>query len=121
MELPAPRALQYRTAALSLLVVAALGAFRVAVTWLPSLVGPLTLPLLVAFLIFNLGYGWAGTKVRFDTPGAKVGAAAVALNLATFVLPPVSSIFWSAVSLSAVGLAFVGAGLLLRDASLAPS
>lgn len=121
MQLPEPRALQYRTAAISLIIVAALGAFRVAITWVHSLIGPLTLPLLVAFLIFNAGYVWTGTKVRFETTGAKLGAAAVALNLATMVLPPVSPIFWSAVSLCGVALAFVGAALLFKDANRAPA
>lgn len=93
MQLPEPRALQYRTAALSLILIAALGAFRVAITWLHSLIGPLTLPLLFAFLIFNAGYVWAGTKIRFETTGAKLGAFAVALNLLTMVLPPVSPLF----------------------------
>ena len=79
------------------------------------------MPLLVAFLIFNVGHVWTGTKIRFDTRGAKFGATAVALNLATLVLPPVSPIFWSAVSLCAVVLAFVGAGLLFKDASRAPA
>ena len=121
MELPEPRALQLRTAAMSLLVIAALGAFRVALIWQHSLIGPLTLPLLIAFLLFNIGYLWAGTKVRFDRTGAKLGAAAVALGLSTILLPTASPILWSAVSLTAAALALVGAGLLFGDASGAPA
>jgi hypothetical protein len=121
MQLPEPRELQYRTAAISLIVIAALGAFRVALTWLNSLIGPLTLPLLIAFLIFNVGYVWAGTKVRFETTGAKLGGFAVVLNLATMVLPPVSPLFWASVSVIAAALAVIGAAFLLKDASGAPA
>jgi len=121
MQLPEPKALQYRTAAISLAVIAALGVFRVALTWQYALIGPLTLPLLIAFLVFNAGHVWAGTKVRFETVGAKLGAAAVALNLLTMVLPPISPLFWSSVSLCAVALALAGAGLLFKDASRAPA
>ena len=116
MDLPEPRAAQYRTAAMSLIVVAALGAFRVAITWIDPLIGPLTVPLLVAFVIFNAGHVWAGTKVRYATTGAKLGASAVALNFLTIVLPPVSPLFWAAVSSIAVALALAGAVFLLKDA-----
>lgn len=120
MQLLEPRALQYRTAAISLFVIAALGAFRLAITWLHSLAGPLTLPLLIAFLIFNAGYVWTGTRIRFETTGARLGALAVALNLLTMVFP-VSPLFWTAVSSVAAALALVGAGFLLKDASRAPA
>jgi hypothetical protein len=89
-----------------------MGAFAHQTTYLAAL---------IAFLLFNIGYGWAGTRVHFETRGAKFGAAAVALNLATMVLPPISPVFWSAVSLCGVTLALVGAALLFKEARRAPA
>lgn len=104
---------------MSLLIIAATGAYRVAATWAVALVGPLTIPILVTFLIFNIGYVWASANERFATLGAKLGSASVILNLLTLIGPQVSNVLWVALSGTAVVLVLLGAVLLLREATRA--
>jgi hypothetical protein len=87
----------------------------IAVTWVDSLDGPLLLPLVVAYFLFNVGFVFAAVIGGLQTKGGRLGAAAVSLNFAAMLLSDVT-VIWTALSAGAALGAVVAAYLLLNDA-----
>jgi hypothetical protein len=110
-----PSAQQYRAGAAALVIVALLTVAMIVVAREDSLDGPLLLPLVMAYFLFNAGFVFAAIKGGLQTKGGRLGAAAVSLNLAAILLSEVS-VVWTALSAGAALAAVVAAYLLLNDA-----
>lgn len=110
-----PSAQQYRAAAAALVIIATLTACIIAVAWVDTLDGPLLLPLIVAYFLFNAGFVVAAVKGGLQTKGGRLGAAAVSLNFVAMLVSDVTAI-WTALSAGAVLGSLVAAYMLLKDA-----
>ena len=115
MLLIEPSTQQYRAAAAALVLIATLTAAMIAVTWVDALDGPLLLPLVVAYFLFNAGFVFAAVKGGLRTKGGRLGAAAVSLNFAAMLLSDFTPI-WTALSAGAALASLVAAYMLLKDA-----
>jgi len=110
-----PSAHQYRAGAVALVIVALLTVSMIASAWVESLDGPLLLPLVVAYFLFNVGFVFAAVKGGLQTKGGRLGAVAISLNFAAMLLSDVTAI-WTVLSAGAAMAALVAAYLLLNDA-----
>jgi hypothetical protein len=110
--------MQYRAAAFGLAIIAVLTAGMVAFAMNEALGGPLLLPAVAAYFLFNFGYVFAVLKGRLRTNGARLGLGAVCLNFLAMLLSSFTAV-WTALSLCAVGSALIGAFTLLKEAKCA--
>lgn len=112
-----PSAQQYRAGAAALVLIATLTAAMIAVEWVDALDGPLLLPLVVAYFLFNSGFLFAAVKGGLRTKGGRLGAAAVSLNFAAMLLSDITPI-WTALSAGAALASLVAAIMLSKDAKV---
>ena len=115
MQLVKPSAEQYRAAGFALVLMAAFTVAMIAVRWVGTFDGPLLLPLLVAYFLFNFGFVFAAVKGRLQTKPARLGFTAVLLNFGAMLLSDFDMI-WTALSAGAVVVAVVAAYMLFKDA-----
>ena len=115
MPLIEPSAQQYRAGAAALILVATLTAAMIAVAWVDTLDGPLLLPLVLAYFLFNFGFVFAAVKGGLQTRGGRLGASAVSLNFAAMLLSDITAI-WTALSAGAALASLLAAYMLLKDA-----
>jgi hypothetical protein len=79
-----------------------------------TLDGPLLLPTVAAYFLFNFGYVFAVLKGRLRTNGARLGLGAVCLNLLAMLLSSFTTL-WTALSICAVCAALIGAFKLFNE------
>jgi predicted small integral membrane protein len=115
MQMVQPSAEQYRAAGFTLVFMAVFTAAMIAVAWVGILDGPLLLPLVVAYFLFNFGFVVAAVKGHLQTKGARLGITAVLLNFAAMLLSGFDTL-WTALSVGAVVVALVAAYRLFKDA-----
>ena len=113
-----PSAVQIRAAAFGLIIIAVVTAGMIAFATNETLDGPLLLPTVTAYFLFNFGYVFAVLKGRLWTNGARLGLGAVCLNFLAMLLSS-STAVWTALSLCAVGSALIGAFTLFKEAKRA--
>lgn len=108
-----------RAEGIALLIIAALTASMVWLSWdsHPSF-GSVPFPLVVSFLLFNAGFVWAAGVGGFQTKGHGLGIYAVLMNCAALVSHDFK-VLWAAISAAAVCTSIVGAWMLFRDARTA--
>ena len=110
-----PSAQQYRAGAAALFIIAMLTAAMIAVTWAKGFTGPLLLPLMVAYFLFNAGFVFVAVKAGLQTRGARLGHAAVLLNIGAMLSSDFTPV-WTALSAAAALGSLVAAYMLLKDA-----
>ena len=115
MQLIERTAQQYRAGAIALLVIATLTAAMIAGAWAGPLDGPLLLPLIGAYFLFNAGFVIAAVKGGLQTNGGRLGVVAVSLNFAAMLLSD-STPIWTALSVCAALASLVAAAMLFKDA-----
>ena len=110
-----PTTNQLRTAAAALMTVALVTAAMISLAWADWLDGPLLLPLVAGYFLFNIGYVISLVRTGLRTKGLRMGFNALALNFAAMLLSGFLWV-WTALSALAVGTALAGAYLLFREA-----
>ncbi len=115
MQMVEPNAQQYRAAGFALVLIAAFTAAMIAFAWIDTFDGPLLLPIMVAYFLFNFGFVFAAVKGRLQTKAARLGFTAVLLNIAAMLLSDFETM-WTALSAGAVVVAVVAAYMIFKDA-----
>ena len=111
-----PSAQQYRAAATALIVVAALTSVVVALAWVSiGIDGPLLLPIIMGYFLFNAGFPVAAIRGSLQTSGRRLGAAAVSLNFVAMLLTDFTLVC-TLLSVCAVLASVVAAYMLFKDA-----
>lgn len=111
-----PNAQQYRAAGIALILVAAFTVTMIAFERVQSWDGPLLLPLVGAYFLFNFGFVFAAVKAGLQTKAARLGLIAVLVNFVAMLLSHFQ-VAWTVLSTGSVLLAIIAACMLFKEAA----
>ncbi len=111
-----PNDLQYRAAAVVLMIVAAVTATSLGMKWVGTWNEKTALPLVLAFIGSHVAYALYVGALRIQSVGAKLGIVAIVLNLVAMNFHH-GVLVWSALTVLSINVALVGISRLLIEAA----